>query len=74
MSSARMSNADAAWLHMHRPTNPIVANAVIWFGEPLDWQRARELYKGRLVDEFSRFRRRVAEPPGRLPRFEDDPE
>jgi len=74
MSSAQMSNADAAWLHMDRPTNPMVVNAVVWFDEPLDWRRARELYRRRLVDEFSRFRRRVAEPLGRLPRFEDDPE
>jgi diacylglycerol O-acyltransferase len=69
-----MPAADAAWLHMDRPTNPMVVNAVIWFEEPLDWQRARELYQRRLVDEFSRFRRRVAEPLGRLPCFEDDPE
>jgi WS/DGAT/MGAT family acyltransferase len=74
MSSARMSNADAAWLHMDRPTNPMVVNAVVWFEEPLDWQRVRELYQRRLVDEFPRFRRRVAEPLGRPPRFEDDPE
>ena len=68
-----MSNADAAWLHMDRPTNPMVVNSVIWFEEPVDWKRARELFRRRIVDDFPRFSARVAEPLGRLPRFEPDP-
>jgi len=69
-----MPAADAAWLHMDRPTNPMVVNSVIWFDEPLDWQRAKQVFERRIVDEFPRFRRRVGEPVGRPPRFEDDPE
>ena len=69
-----MPAADAAWLHMDRPTNPMVVNSVIWFDQPLDWQRAKEVFARRIVDEFPRFRRRVGEPLGRTPRFEDDPE
>ena len=69
-----MPAADAAWLHMDRPTNPMVVNSVIWFDESLDWQRAKQVFTRRIVDEFPRFRRRVGEPLGRPPRFEDDPE
>jgi diacylglycerol O-acyltransferase / wax synthase len=69
-----MPASDAAWLHMDRPTNPMVVNCVIWFDQPLDWERAREIFTRRIVDRFPRFRRRVSEPLGRTPRFEDDPE
>ena len=74
MSGHSMSNADAAWLHMDRPTNPMVVNSVIWFEEPIDWKRARDLFQNRIVDEFPRFSARVSEPLGRLPRFEPDPD
>ena len=72
MTSAAMPAADAAWLHMDRPANPMVVNALIWFDEPLDWERTKEVFARRVVDEFPRFRRRVTETvPGR-PRFVDD--
>jgi diacylglycerol O-acyltransferase / wax synthase len=74
MGSSAMPAADAAWLHMDRPTNPMVVNSVIWFDEPLDWRRARAVLVRRIVDEFPRFRSRVAEPLARPPRFEEDPE
>jgi diacylglycerol O-acyltransferase len=72
MSRHSLPAADAAWLHMDRATNPMVVNAVIWFAEPLDWERAKEVFRKRMVDCFPRFRQRVAEPLGR-PAFEDDP-
>jgi len=68
-----MPAADAAWLHMDRPLNPMVVNSVIWFDEQLDWERLREVVQRRIVDEFPRFRRCVHETV-RGPRFEDDPE
>ena len=74
MTSSQLPSADAAWLHMDSPANPMVVNAVIWFDEPIDLSRAREILRTRLVDEFPRFRQRVSEPLGRPPRFEDDPE
>jgi diacylglycerol O-acyltransferase len=74
MANSQLPSADAAWLHMDSPANPMVVNAVIWFDEPIDAARAREILESRLVDEFPRFRRRVTEPLGRPPRFEDDPE
>ena len=36
-----MSTADAAWLHMDRPTNLMVINSVMLFDEPVDWERVK---------------------------------
>jgi len=74
MSSSTMPAADAAWLHMDRPANPMVVNSVIWFDEPLDWELVKGVISRRIVDQFPRFRRRVGDPLGRPPRFEDDSE
>lgn len=75
MSKEQMTSADAAWLHMDRPTNLMVVNSVLWFDEPMNLDRAREVIGERLVERFPRFRQRVAEP--RLgvgvPSWEDDP-
>jgi len=70
-----MNNADAAWLHMDRPTNLMVVNAVLWFDEPLDLERVREILRARFVEPFPRFRRRVVEPRVGLgvPSWQDDP-
>ena len=63
MSAHRMSNADAAWLRMDRPTNLMVINAVLLFDEPLDWRARRgAILRERLVERFPRFRQRVVEP------------
>ena len=51
MTSSQLPSADAAWLHMDTPANPMVVNAVIWFDEPIDLARARELLRTRLVNE-----------------------
>ena len=56
-----MSSADAAWLHMERPTNLMVINSVLWFDEPVDWQAYRAIVRERLVDRFDRFRQRPVE-------------
>jgi WS/DGAT/MGAT family acyltransferase len=74
MSSTTMPAADAAWLHMDSPTNPMVVNSLVWFDEPIDWERVKAIYEDRLVSQFPRFRRRVVESVGGRPRFEDDPE
>ena len=64
-SSQHLSSADAAWLHMDRPTNLMVINSVLLFDEQLDWERLTEVVRQRLVEAYPRFRQRVAE--GRLP-------
>jgi diacylglycerol O-acyltransferase len=75
MSTQQMASADAAWLHMDRPTNLMVVNSLLWFDEPLDRERGEQILRERLVERFPRFRQRVVEP--RLgvgvPHWEDDP-
>lgn len=74
--TARMSNADAAWLHMDRPTNLMVINAVLLFDDPVDWERVKLVTQERLVDRYPKFRQRVVESPLPLrpPSWEDDPD
>ena len=73
MSSYAMPAADAAWLHMDRPTNPMVVNAVVSLAEAPESQAVEEALERRLVAVYPRFRQRVAEQRGRVPAFEDDP-
>lgn len=75
MSAQRMNNADAAWLHMDRPTNLMVVNALMWFDGPLDVERVRAIVRERLVGQFPRFRQRIADPPLGLglPSWKDEP-
>jgi diacylglycerol O-acyltransferase len=53
-----MASADAAWFHMDRPTNLMVINSVLWFDEPVDWQRCKDAYLERVVGRFDRFSQR----------------
>lgn len=71
----RMSSADAAWLHMDRPTNLMVVNSVLLFDERLDADRLHRTVQSRLVDRYPRFSQRVVESrlPLLAPSFEDDP-
>ena len=69
-----MTTADAAWLHMDRPTNLMVINSVLWFDEPLDWPGVQEVFRLRVANHFPRFRQRVVERgPGQGPAWQDDP-
>lgn len=73
---SRMSSADAAWLHMDRPTNLMVVNAVMLFDAPLKPERVRAVVRERLVERYPRFSQRVVESrlPLLAPSFEDDPD
>jgi WS/DGAT/MGAT family acyltransferase len=75
VGSQRMSHADAAWLHMDRPTNLMVITGVLWFDEQPDWEGVRERIRQRMVERFPRFRQRVVEGRAPLsgPHWEDDP-
>jgi WS/DGAT/MGAT family acyltransferase len=59
----RMASADAAWLHMDRPTNLMVVNSVFWFDRPVDWEKVLAAFAERLIGAFPRFAQRVVEPP-----------
>jgi len=74
--TSRMSTADAAWLHMDRPTNLMVINSVLLFDRPVDWERVKVVTQERLVDRYPRFRQRVVESrlPLQAPTWEDDPD
>jgi diacylglycerol O-acyltransferase / wax synthase len=70
----RMTPADAAWLQMEEPTSLMVITAVLWFDEPVDWERLKAVVHERLVERYPRFRQRVV-AGGLLgaARWEDDP-
>ena len=74
--SDRLSSADAAWLHMDRPTNLMVINSLLLFDEPVDWSRVVEITQRRLIDRYPKFRQRVVESrvPLRPSKWEDDPD
>jgi diacylglycerol O-acyltransferase / wax synthase len=74
--STRFSSADAAWLHMDRPTNLMVINSVMLFDEAVDWQRVKQITQERLVDVYPRFSERVRESrlPLQTPSWEPDPD
>jgi diacylglycerol O-acyltransferase / wax synthase len=68
-----MSTADAAWLRMDRPTNLMIVNSVLWFDEPVDWDRCRAVFLERLVARFDRFRQRAVDGlPLAGPHWQDD--
>ena len=70
-----MSTADAAWLRMDRPTNLMIVNSVLWFDEPVDWDRCKAVFLDRIVARFDRFRQRASEGlPLAPPHWEDDPD
>jgi WS/DGAT/MGAT family acyltransferase len=71
-----MPSADAAWLHMDRPTNLMVINSVLLFDQPVDWERVKQITQRRLVNRYPRFRQRVVESrlPLRAPSWETDPD
>lgn len=62
----RLTGADAAWLHMDRPTNRMVVNLVCWFDQTPDWGQLKTVLRRRLVDAYPRFRQVVQEPSGLL--------
>lgn len=66
-----MSNADAAWYRMDRPTNRMIITSVLTFDERQDAGALRTLLQRRLVEPFPRFRQVVGtDATGRL-RWED---
>jgi diacylglycerol O-acyltransferase / wax synthase len=70
-----MTAADAAWLHMDRPTNLMAINSVLWFDRPPDWESVKQTCRNRIVDQFPRYSQRVVEGgPLGGPHWEDVPD
>lgn len=66
MSSAlHMGSADAAWLRMDGPANPMVINALIRFEDPLEIGALTDVLQRRLVGAYPKFEMQPA--AGRLP-------
>jgi diacylglycerol O-acyltransferase / wax synthase len=74
MAGQRLSNADASWLQMDRPKNPMVINAVLLLDEPVALEAIAEVCRSRLVGPYPRFRQRVADGalPLQTPSWVDD--
>jgi WS/DGAT/MGAT family acyltransferase len=68
-----MPAADAAWLHMDSPTNPMVVNGLVRLAGTPSLEAVREVVVGKMVEQYPRFRQRVADSLGRTPAFEDEP-
>lgn len=68
-----MPAADAAWLHMDSRTNPMVVNGLVRLAGTPSLGAVREVVVGKMVEQYPRFRQRVADPLGRTPAFEDEP-
>jgi WS/DGAT/MGAT family acyltransferase len=75
MSRDKLSNIDAAWLHMEEPTNLMMINGFFQFDGAVDFERVRLTLQYRLAERFVRFKQRVVEPrlPMRQPYWEIDP-
>jgi diacylglycerol O-acyltransferase len=63
----RMSGADAAWLHMDRPTNRMIVNFLLRFAGQPDWDAVQAAVQERLVEPYPRLRQRVTEPVVSMP-------
>jgi WS/DGAT/MGAT family acyltransferase len=68
-----MHSADAAWLRMDRPTNPMVINCLLRFADRIDPAQLRARLQDRLVDRFPKFAQRPVGDSLRGMRWEDDP-
>lgn len=74
MSRQPMSNADAGWLQMESPTNPMMISGFLEFEQPMDFERLKDTIEHRLL-RFERFRQRIVRPRLSLHRYywETDP-
>ena len=77
MSGARrLSAVDSMWLEMDRPENLMVIDSLMWFDEPVDWDRLLDVTWRRLVERYPVFTQRPTHPLGGIlgAFWEDDPD
>lgn len=75
MAKRRMSPADAAWLRVDRPENPMVVTAVLRLDGLVSLEELAALVRERLLARYPRLSRRVlaARVPWWPPSWQDDP-
>ncbi len=61
MSRQPMSAADAGWLQMESPTNPMMISGFFELDQPMDFDRLRATIEHRLL-RFERFKQRIVSP------------
>ena len=71
MTPRPVSTADAAWLRMESPTNPMTVTGVLGLGSELPLDTLREWVSERLL-VFDRFRMRIDAPGSSDPRWVSD--
>jgi hypothetical protein len=70
---SRVAPADATWLMMDEPINPMMITGILWFGEPVDQVRLLDTLQRRLVDRYPKFASRIVHHAG-VPYWEPDPD
>ncbi|MCE7875367.1 wax ester/triacylglycerol synthase family O-acyltransferase, partial [bacterium CPR1] len=68
-----LTNADAAWLHMEEPNNPMMVTGMFLFDQPVDHEWLRFTLERRLL-RYERFRMKVEFPVLGRPRWTLDKE
>ena len=65
---------DTIWLNMDRPNNLMVIESLMTCADPVDWDRLRDTFVGRVVDRYPVFRQRpvFSRVPLAMPHWEDD--
>lgn len=58
MGTRPVAAVDNLWLHMDTPENLMVIESVMWFDDPVDWERATEVIRRRLVERYPVFHQR----------------
>jgi len=76
MARRSVGAVDTIWLNMDRPNNLMVIDGVMWFDEPVDWDRLVAVVSRRLVARYPVFRQRAVPPrvPLGVSHWEDDPD
>jgi len=64
------------WLNMDRANNLFVIDGVMWFEEPIDWERLCALIQRRLIACYLVFSQRPVSPfiSFGTPHWQDDPD
>lgn len=60
----KVAPADATWLQMDRPENPMMITGVLWFDTPVSYDEVLDVLRERLVDRYPKFAMRIQADSG----------